>query len=178
MQDQNLSDLIKKIINVLYLSGDEMSVSKIAEILSIKKEEVISIVPNLKLSLENAGLKLLENNDALCIVTHEDFSEILKSFTKYEIDDDLTPAALQTLTIIGYLENPSTSEISFVRGINSTLAVRTLMTKGLIEKYDDKRYTFSAEALKYLSISKKEDLPEYVKLNQALKEKLELSLNG
>jgi segregation and condensation protein B len=172
------SDLVKKIINVLYLSGDEISVSKIAEILSIKKEEIVIVIPDLKLNLGSVGLKLLENNDSLCIVTHEDFSEILKSFTKYEIDDELTPAALQTLTIIGYLENPSTSEISFVRGINSTLAVRTLMTKGLIEKFDDKRYTFSAEALKYLAISKKEDLPEYVKLNQALKEKLELSLNG
>lgn len=172
------ANLVKKIINVLYLSGDEMSVSKIAEILSVKKEEIMNILSDLKSTLTNAGLKLLENNDSLCVVTHEDFSEILKSFTKYEIDDELTPAALQTLTIIGYLENPSTSEISFVRGINSTLAVRTLMTKGLIEKFDDKRYTFSAEALKYLAISKKEDLPEYVKLNQALKEKLELSLNG
>ena len=172
------ANLVKKIINVLYLSGDEMSVSKIAEILSVKKEEIMNILSDLKSTLTNAGLKLLENNDSLCVVTHEDFSEILKSFTKYEIDDELTPAALQTLTIIGYLENPSTSEISFVRGINSTLAVRTLMTKGLIERFDDKRYTFSAEALKYLAISKKEDLPEYVKLNQALKEKLELSLNG
>ncbi len=175
MQDDNL---VKKVANVLYLSGDEISISKISEILSVKKDEVVNVIPILRSNLENVGFKLLENNDSLCIVTHEDFSEILKSFTKYEIDDELTPAALQTLTIIGYLENPSTSEISFVRGINSTLAVRTLMTKGLIEKFDDKRYTFSAEALKYLSISKKEDLPEYQKLNLALKEKLELSLNG
>ncbi len=178
MQDQDSLILVKKIANVLYLSGDEMSVSKISEILAVKKDEISNAVPVLRSNLESIGFKLLENNDSLCIVTHEDFSEILKSFTKYEIDDELTPAALQTLTIIGYLENPSTSEISFVRGINSTLAVRTLMTKGLIEKFDDKRYTFSAEALKYLSISKKEDLPEYIKLNLALKEKLELSLNG
>ncbi len=170
--------LIKKIINVLYLSGQEISNSKIVEILSISKEQLSAVIKDLRASLETVGLSLLENNDSLCIVTKEEFSEILKSFTKYEIDDELTPAALQVLTIIGYLENPSVSEISFVRGINSTLAVRTLMTKGLIEKFDDKRYTFSAEALKYLSISKKEDLPDYSKLNLALKEKLELSLNG
>ena len=53
------ANLVKKIINVLYLSGDEMSVSKIAEILSVKKEEIMNILSDLKSTLTNAALKIL-----------------------------------------------------------------------------------------------------------------------
>ena len=53
------ANLVKKIINVLYLSGDEMSVSKIAEILSVKKEEIMNILSDLKSTLTNALVKLM-----------------------------------------------------------------------------------------------------------------------
>jgi segregation and condensation protein B len=173
-----LDDLNKKIINVLFLSGQEMGFKKIAEILSVTENDIISLIPEIKNNLESIGLNLLQSNSALSITTHANYSDILKSFTKYEIDDELSPAALQTLTIIGYLDQPSVADISFIRGINSTLAVRTLMTKGLIDKIEDKRYTISAEALKYLGLSKKEDLVSYEKINKDLKDKLAMSLNG
>ncbi len=62
-------------------------------------------------------------------------------------------------------------EIDWVRGVNSSAALRTLLMRGLIEGREDERdkrrirYSITTEALAHLGLSRIEDLPRYAELS-------------
>ena len=127
-------DIVKKIINVLFISSDEMSVKEIASILAIEISDIEKSIEKVANTLADAGLNLINNNDKLLITTSSEYSDVIKSFYSYTVASDLSPAQLQTLTIIAYLASATVSQISFVRGVQSLQTVRALSTRGLIEK--------------------------------------------
>ena len=65
----------------------------------------------------------------------------------------------------------SKNEISFVRGVQSTQSIRSLMTRGLLKKIGDK-YILSIDALQKLGITKVNELPEYESIKQDFTERL------
>ena len=185
-----MSELEKKIINILYLSGQEISVSNIVEILKITESEgdksIIESFENIKDNLNKIGLMVIKreefkngnlNQVYLSINTNPQYAELLNSFANFETASDLTPAQLQTLTIVSYLKQASTQEISFIRGIQSVQTLRALSTRGLVKKIGDK-YTLTTESLQNLGIEKVEDLKDFEKLNANLISKLADALNG
>ena len=185
--EENSLDIIKKIVNILFLNGEEISVKEVANILNVSVEIINNNIKALEDSLNNIGLKLILNNEKLSINTHSDYSEAAKLLTKYNETSDLTPAQLQTITIIAYLESLSTAQISFIRGIQSVQTVRALSTRGLIEKDASKNntkdlskdnYILTREAMQYMGISKNSDLKDFEIIQNKLKIKMEEALNG
>jgi segregation and condensation protein B len=183
-----MTDLEKKIINILYLSGEEVSVNDVLKVLNNKEVKEIenTILENIKNNLEKLGLVLIKReelknekivNAFLSINTNPTYTDILKSFVNFEIASDLTPAQLQTLTIVAYLKQASAQEVSFIRGIQSIQTLRALSTRGLIKKIGEK-YNLTLESLQSLSITKVEDLKDFEKLNANLVSKLSDALNG
>jgi segregation and condensation protein B len=94
---------------------------------------------------------------------------------KEELTEDLTPASSETLAIISYLGPISRAKIEYLRGVNSSLILRNLTMRGLIEKVsDDNRssaflYRITFDLMKHLGIEKKEDLPDYEKFSELSK---------
>ncbi len=182
-----MSDLEKKIINILYLSGEEITLVDILNILDDKDIKIDSeILENIKNTLKNIGLVLVKREDIknekiintfLSINTNSEYADILKSFASFEVASDLTPAQLQTLTIVAYLKQASTQEVSFIRGIQSMQTLRALSTRGLIKKVGEK-YNLTLESLQNLGVEKVEDLKDFEKLNTNLVLKLSDALNG
>ena len=86
-----------------------------------------------------------------------------------DIKEKLTPAALDTLSLISYLGPISRVRIDHLRGVNSSYSVRNLLMRGLIEKTTDAQqphiaaYRASFDLLKFLGIGSIEDLPDYQK---------------
>jgi len=93
----------------------------------------------------------------------------MEEFIKDEFREDLTPASLETLSLISYLGPVSRAQIDYYRGVNSSFILRSLLMRGLVERYNDPQranvylYQASFDLLKYLGISRVEDLPEYEK---------------
>lgn len=176
-----MSDNIKKIINILYLSGEETEQLVIADLLGTTSEDVASMLPKVKEGLATVGLGLFTSGTKVSIVTNGDYAELLKDFTHYTISGELSPAALQTLTIIAYLGEVSSAQISFIRGVQSGQSLRNLTTRGLVVRVQKNRqdiYSLSPEALHFLGIEKNEDLPEFENTKLLFNEKLKESLNG
>jgi len=98
----------------------------------------------------------------------------LENFIKEEFKENLSPASLETLSIIVYLGPLSRAEIDYYRGVNSSFILRSLLIRGLIERYSDPKranvylYVSSFDLLKYLGVSKKEDLPDYGKFKEMM----------
>src|SRR3972149_1519044 len=85
-----------------------------------------------------------------------------------ELKEELTPAGLETLSIIAYFGPVSKIKIDYFRGVNSAFILRNLLMRGLIDRSDKSKeegyaYSLNFDALKHLGISKIEELPEYEK---------------
>ena len=172
----NQDKLTSVIESVLFIYGEEMSLSTLEKITSAKKEGVVKALESIK-ERYNGGLVLIFDDKKAQITTNPDNAEYIENIIKDGFDKTLTPAALDTLTIVAYLGPVSRAQIDYIRGVNSSFILRNLLMRGLIEKEVDKKrsyvilYTITNDTLKFLGVEKKEDLPDYEKYSEILKPK-------
>jgi segregation and condensation protein B len=140
--------------------------------LGITKDEVMENAPFVKSKLEEIGLTLLVSNEGLIIVTKPDQSSLVEAWTKEDLKGELTPAALQVLTLVAYLGYPTREQISYIRGVQSIQSIRVLTVRGLISRVGEV-CSLTAESLKQLGITKVEELPDYEKMHTDLLEKIQ-----
>ena len=178
--------ILSKIEALLFIYGEPIELKKLAKILDLKEPEVekgLNLLAE-ELKKESRGLMLVQDKNKFQLATKPEFSKLLENITKQEFTEALTPAALETLSIIAYSGPITRADIEYIRGVNSSFTVRALLMRGLIEReVDPKRanaylYSASFELLRHLGLSKNEDLPEYqkykdlaLKLHQELEKK-------
>ncbi|MDO8429863.1 MAG: SMC-Scp complex subunit ScpB [bacterium] len=185
--------LKSKLEALLFIYGEPIEAKKLAKILNLKESEVKIGLEMLDADLKQGGrgLTLLEDKNRFQLVTKPEFSELLEEITKQEFTEILTPASLETLSIISYAGPISRADIEYVRGVNSSFTVRALLMRGLVERsIDPKRanaylYSTSFELLRHLGLSKNGELPEYERfkslisnLHEELKNKDQKQMEG
>ena len=168
MDNQN-NNLIAAIEAILLSYGESMGIGKIAKILNKNNEEIKSALGELeeKLKSEDRGLKLIFSGEQIQLATKPEFAGFLNEFIKEEFKENLTPAALETLSLVAYLGPITRAKIDYFRGVNSSFTIRNLMMRGLIERVEGSyQYQVSFDLIKHLGLSKIEDFPEYEKFNK------------
>ncbi len=172
-------NLEKRIEAVLFSRGEPLTLDDLAGILESDKESVRSAIRDLSQSLKERGVTILEHDDTVMMGTSPLASDDIRKALAIDFTDELTKAALETLTLVAYRGPLGKSEIDFIRGVNSHFILRNLMVRGLINRVEnptDKRgylYQITLELLAHLGISKVEELPEYENYRKELKESLE-----
>jgi segregation and condensation protein B len=159
---------------LLFIHGEALPKKKIMSVLGIKAEELDAALAELKndLARPERGLTLVENGTDIQLATKAEFGSIMAEFVKDELQEDLTPAALEALSLILYLGPIHRSQIDYLRGVNSSFIVRNLMLRGLVERYPDPAkpsvflYRATMDALRHLGIARPEELPEYAKFRE------------
>lgn len=164
--------MLEKVITILFLSGDPVPVKKLSEFLGITQEELTSNIPFVTSKLEEIGLTLLVGNEGLAIVTKKEQSELVTQWAKKEKEGELSPSALQVLTLVAYLGYPTREQISYIRGVQSSQSIRLLSVRGLITRVGEV-CSLTALSLKELGVTKVEELPEYQAIHAELLEKLQ-----
>ena len=176
-----MTEISKKIINILFISGEEIDIKSIASILETDIEIIKKELQDIKPKLKDIGLDMMLHNENVSIITDSKYASLLKDFTKYEASNDLTPASLQALTVVAYLGGATSAEVSFIRGVQSTQTLRSLSTRGLVKLNLIERnglYSLTTEAYTHLGIQNDKDLIDYEKINNSMREKLKDALNG
>jgi segregation and condensation protein B len=163
--------MLEKIALILYLSGDSISVKKIAEITELETQAIVTQIPQIRALFEPLGLTLMINGDDISVVSRPEFSSLVESFRKEELKGDLTPATLQVLTLVAYLGSPTREEISYIRGVQSSQSIRILNVRGLISRSGEV-CTLTDNALKQLGVVTVSELPEYERIHSELSKKL------
>jgi segregation and condensation protein B len=154
---------------LLFIYGEPIEVKKAAKMLGVSAQDIKKAADDLnkELSAENRGLALLQNDDCLQITTKAAFGGLLQTILKTELNEALSPAALETLSIITYAGPVSRAEVDYIRGVNSSFTVRALLLRGLIERDADPqrmnsyRYKPSVDLLHHLGVTRVEELPEF-----------------
>lgn len=176
------SNLESKIEALLFLYGEPIKIEKLAKELEAKSSDVNEAINTLSQKLTNSGdrgLELIIFDNRVQLVTKSDLKPLTSKIIKEELDTPLTPASLETLSIIAYLGPCSRALIDYIRGVNSTFILRSLMVRGLVErKPDPKRtnaflYQPSFDFLKHIGITHPEELPDYEKYRKLKDEALQ-----
>ncbi|MFZ2556127.1 MAG: SMC-Scp complex subunit ScpB [Minisyncoccia bacterium] len=163
-----MSDLLlKKLQALLYAEGGVLSFKSLARALSIPESEVRTGLAQLARDLEGSGLALVISDTEGSLVIAEEAREAVVKVLKEDEEKNIGDAGLEILSILLY-EGPSTrAQIDYVRGVNSSSTIRTLLLRGLVERSgnpDDGReyiYRATAELLAHLGAKAREDLPKY-----------------
>lgn len=182
MEDLDNKENSRKILGaveaLLFVYGDPLDIKRISKTISASEKEVKNALAELEgeYAKEERGLRLIISGDKVQLVTKMEFSGLLESFVKEEFDENLTPAALETLSLIAFLGPISRPKVDYYRGVNSSYSIRNLLMRGLIEKTSDSgqhlvMYQTSFDLLKHLGISKPEDLPDYQKYRELITDK-------
>lgn len=166
---------------VLFAAGEPMTKKRLATLFNVSPELLRAAIDELRNALKDRGLALIETDDEVELRTAGDASDIVKKLRESELSKDLGKAGLEALAIIVYQGSATRGEIDWVRGVNSGAALRSLLLRGLIERTEDPtdkrraRYATTVDALSFLGVTRKEDLPGYEAYTQALKERTEAS---
>ena len=161
---------------LLFAAGGPLSKKRLAELLGISGDQLGTASEALGRSLAGRGLALVESESDLELRTAPDAAGIVQKLREDELSRDLGKGSLETLAVIAYQEGATRGEIDWVRGVNSSAAVRTLLTRGLIEGKEDERdnrrmrYALTTEALAHLGIGRADDLPRFSELRSAAQE--------
>jgi len=160
---------------LLFAKGGPMDKKQLAKLLEMKNLELSLVLRALTVSLKGSGVVLVETGDEVELRTAPEASIIVKKLRESELARDLGKASLETLAVIAYQAGTTRSEIDWVRGVNSSTSLRTLLVRGLIEGREDERdkrrirYSLTTEALAHLGVAHAENLPRAEELGAAAK---------
>lgn len=163
-------NLHTKIEGFLFVKTEGVSISYLAEKLGSTEKEIHDALTELDLLYANRGITLVRSGDQVMLATSREVSIALADLFDEDESKDLSPASLQTLSIILYKGSATRGEISYIRGVDSRMSVRNLVIRGLIQKIENDAFVGSLEALRYLGISKVEDLPRWKEIHERLTE--------
>jgi len=174
--------LKSKIESLLFVSTRPLSVSKIADAVAGKKDEVKNVLADLfeEYNHANKGINIQKIDLNYQMVSNSANGKLISEFLKEEVTGELTPASLETLTVIAYRGPITKSELEMIRGVNCSVILRNLLMRGFIDEIDDKKnmvqtYQISFDFMKHLGITQNNDLHDFEKLNS--NESLEKLLN-
>jgi segregation and condensation protein B len=161
---------LSEIEALLFVAGEDgLRVQQIAEILSMPLTGVYQSLEKLAAKHEqdsDSSLSLIETSNTFKLVTKQNFAELLKVYSKSPINQSLSRAALETLSIIAYKQPITRVEIDDIRGVNSSGAIAKLQAFELIREDGKKEvigrpnlYVTTDYFLDYMGINHLEELP-------------------
>lgn len=160
---------------ILFWKGEPLEFKTLAKMLDCPVEQVITGLADLDKSLATRGLRLILTETEATLGTAPELASLIQNLHQAELSQELSRAALETLTIVIY-EGPVTkAKIDYIRGVNSQFIIRHLLLKGLVERVvnqNDTRsflYQTTTELLGHLGLTRREDLPDYQLAHERLR---------
>lgn len=120
--------------SLLFVSSGPAPVSRLAKALEITPNAVQKLLRQMETDYQERGLRLQWNDNAVQLTTAPEASEVIEHFLGLELTTRLSQAALEVLAIIAYMQPITRPQVDQIRGVNSDGALRTLLSKGLLEE--------------------------------------------
>ncbi|WP_423217973.1 SMC-Scp complex subunit ScpB [Streptococcus equinus] len=123
---------------LLFVAGEEgLSLRHLASMVNLTPTALQQQLEKLAKKYESdetSSLCLIETAGCYKIVTKEIFADLLRDFAKAPVNQSLSRASLEVLSIIAYKQPITRIEVDDIRGVNSSSAISKLMTLGLIRE--------------------------------------------
>lgn len=121
---------------VLFAVAEPISAGKLAEILDIGESEVLSVMERLSAELDESesGICLLRFEDRYQLSTRPKYADYVVRALDNRRNSPLSQAAMEVLAIVAYNQPVSRAFIDEIRGVDSSSALSTLISKNLVEE--------------------------------------------
>lgn len=164
-----MEEIVKIVEAVMFALGREVTLQELSDTLKFDKEDVIKALDSLKEKYnKNNGVVLVEVKNAYQLVSNKDYYKYINKFIENTKRQNLSNAALETLSIIAYNPKITKSEIESIRGVNSDFAVNRLLECGLVEEVArlnlpgrPAAYSVTNEFLRSCGIKDIDELPDF-----------------
>ena len=162
---------LSKIEALLFVAGEDgLSLRQLATLLDIPVTALLQQLEKMAQKYErddNSALSLLESSKTYKLVTKKDYADLLLQYSKTPINQSLSRASLEVLSIIAYKQPITRIEVDNIRGVNSSSAISKLQAFDLIQEAGKKEvlgrpnlYVTSDYFLDYMGINSLEELPD------------------
>lgn len=155
--------------SILFAAGREVEIKELMSATELSQQEVISIIEIMKneYSNENRGIEIIKVNNAYQLCAKKENYEYIYPIFDKRSKPNLSPAALEILSIIAYNPKITRAEIESIRGVNSDGSIYKLLEYELIQEAGrldapgrPTLYEITPKFLKMFGISSLEELPE------------------
>lgn len=127
---------------LLFVAGEDgLSLRQLAVLLELTPTALTQQLEKLASRYEedaDSSLCLLETSQTYKLVTKDSFSDLLRDFASSPINQTLSRASLEVLSIIAYKQPITRIEVDAIRGVNSSGAISKLQAFGLIKEIGKK----------------------------------------
>ena len=167
-----MNNLSVQLEALLFALGRPGSVSELAKILNVSSEDIRTAVRESSGSAR--GVVMVDDGREIELRASSEASEMIERVRREEFSRDIGRAGLEALAAVIYRGPLSRSEIDFIRGVNSSQTLRTLLMRGLLRKVpnpkDERSFLYepTTELLSELGIERVGDAPEYEVIKQKL----------
>jgi len=144
--------------------------------LSCTSEELELALRELARGTQKRGIVCVDDGRTVELRVAPAASKLVEEVRREDLSRDIGRAGLETLSAILYRGPLSRSEIDFIRGVNSSQIVRTLLMRGLVRRVpnpkDERSFLYepTTELLSQLGVTHLAELPEYESVRAKLAE--------
>lgn len=167
-----IEKLKSAIESILFIAGEPVRISRIAKTVAVPDDEIEKALASLIAEYSaGRGLVIVRKDDFVQMATNPDNAHIIEDMVKSEIQENLSQASLEVLSIIAYRSPITRAEIEAIRGVNCSFTLRSLLMRGLIERIDNPKdnrgylYRISMDFLKKVGVDSVEKLPDWETLS-------------
>lgn len=162
--------LIGALEALLFVSGEPLSLARIEKTLEVTPTELAELLVTLKDKLahdETSGLQIIEHQKSVALATKSLHAPLIEQLTKAAIQENLSRAALEVLSIIAYRAPIARGDIEVIRGVNCSFTLRNLLLRDLIERIgnpqDSRGYLYQPtfKFLQSLGLATLQELPDF-----------------
>ncbi len=172
--------LAAQIEALLFFRGDPVSISWLSKTLRVHENKIEQALDELSEALEGRGVTLVRSKESVTMTTRKEMAVVFEEIRKGELEEDLTKAAVEVLSVIMYSDGATKKEIDYVRGVNSQISLRNLASRGLIRRGEEGRgtkYEPTTDLLRFLGISELKELPQFDEFNAGIKEAVRIQIH-
>jgi segregation and condensation protein B len=162
-------ETIKNILeSILFVAGDAVEISAVAEVLEISSDELSILADNIieEKKRNNSGVLLTKVEDKLQLCSNPEYTQYIEKALQPVKKTRLSQSLLETLAIIAYRQPITRFEIEQIRGVKCNYSVAALIENGLILRAGRKKalgnpimYATSEEFLRHFGITSLEEMP-------------------
>ncbi|MFN8122591.1 MAG: SMC-Scp complex subunit ScpB [Thermoleophilia bacterium] len=130
-----MSELPRQVEALLFISPEPLPVDRLCELTGEEAEPVRrALVELAERHGPGAALEVAEVAGGYALRVRADLGEVCDRLRARPPEDRLSPAALETLAVVAYMEPISRPEIGRLRGVSADATVAGLLERGLLEE--------------------------------------------
>ena len=131
-----MDDITRRLEAVIFISPRPVATDELAAACDASGDEIAAGLATLaeEYSGRRHGIELTEVAGGHAFRVASDCEAPVERFAGARRPDDLSPALLETLAVVAYLQPTTRAEVAQIRGVSSEWALSSLVERGLVDE--------------------------------------------